>query len=286
MVDQKHQLMRNIQQAEQQLSNLDSVSGQQEHKLQQASHDTLKAYRWLLENQDKFEQEVFGPPIVTCSITEPKFADAVESLFQRTDFTSFTTQNRNDFRTLQNALIGQLRLHDITIRTCSQSLDSMQAPMSGDELARLGFDGWARDFLTGPDPVIAMLCSEKNLHATPIALRDTQEDVFRQLQDGLLSSWVAAKNNYQVNRRREYGPGATSTRVRQIKPARVWTSQPVDLSLKQKYHSDIAELKHQLQEIGEKLDSEKAFVTKIKEDYEKITREVVCSLNWLLSFAC
>jgi hypothetical protein len=37
---------------------------------------TLKAYRWLLENQSKFEKEVFGPPIVTCSITDPKYADA------------------------------------------------------------------------------------------------------------------------------------------------------------------------------------------------------------------
>ncbi|KAJ5787826.1 hypothetical protein N7457_002816 [Penicillium paradoxum] len=272
--DQGNKVQRDIQQAERQLSNLDSVSGQQELKLQRLSYDTLKGYKWLLENQDKFEQEVFGPPIITCSITDPKYADAVESLFQRTDFTSFTTQNRNDFRTLQNALNGTLRLHDVSIRTCSQSLESMKAPMASDELGRLRFDGWAKDFLVGPNPVIAMLCSEKNLHATPVAINDIPEEVFRQLQNGLLNSWVAAKNSYQVNRRREYGPGATSTRVRQLKPATVWTSQPVDISLKQKYQNDIAEWKSQLQEIQNKLESEKAAVSNIKEAYEQISREI------------
>ncbi|KAJ5474183.1 hypothetical protein N7475_003749 [Penicillium sp. IBT 31633x] len=274
IIDESQQVQRNIQQAERQLSNLDSASGQQELKLERASHDTMKGYKWLLENQDKFEQEVFGPPIVTCSITDPKFADAVESLFQKTDFTSFTTQNRNDFRTLQNALIGNMRLHDISIRTCSLSLNTMKAPMTSDALTGLGFDGWAKDFLVGPDPVIAMLCSEKNLHATPIAIRDVSDEVFTQLEGGLMSSWVAGKNSYQVTRRREYGPGATSTRVRQIRPATVWTSQPVDVSLKRQHQENIALWNEQLQGFKDKLESEKTAMLKIKEEYEQTEREI------------
>lgn len=280
IIDESQQVQRNIQQAERQLSNLDSASGQQELKLERASHDTMKGYKWLLENQDKFEQEVFGPPIVTCSITDPKFADAVESLFQKTDFTSFTTQNRNDFRTLQNALIGNMRLHDISIRTCSLSLNTMKAPMTSDALTGLGFDGWAKDFLVGPDPVIAMLCSEKNLHATPIAIRDVSDEVFTQLEGGLMSSWVAGKNSYQVTRRREYGPGATSTRVRQIRPATVWTSQPVDVSLKRQHQENIALWNEQLQGFKDKLESEKTAMLKIKEEYEQTEREIVC---WMVS---
>jgi hypothetical protein len=244
-------------------------------KLQKSSSDSMKAYKWLLENQSKFEKEVFGPPMVTCSITDPKYADAVESLFQKTDFTSFTVQTRNDFRTFQNAVNQTLRLHDISIRTCSLALDTMRPPMSNDELAQLGFDGWARDFLVGPDPVIAMLCSEKNLHSTPIGLRDISNEVFARLEGGLLSNWVSGKTGYNVTRRREYGPGATSTRVREIKRAQVWTSQPVDVSLKREYQENITLWKEQLQDIREKLESEKAAVSRIREEHEKAEQEMV-----------
>ncbi|EKV10025.1 Structural maintenance of chromosome complex subunit SmcA [Penicillium digitatum] len=272
--DQQQQVQRKIQQAERQLSNLDSASGQQELKLQKASYDTLKAYRWLLENQSKFEKEVFGPPIVTCSITNPKFADAVESLFQKTDFTSFTVQTRNDFRTLQFAINKTLGLHDISIRTCSLSLDTMRAPMPKDQLTQLGFDGWAKDFLVGPDPVIAMLCSEKNLHSTAIGLREISNEVFARLEEGLMSSWVSGKKSYQVTRRREYGPGATSTRVREIKPAQVWTEQPVDVSLKREHQENITLWNEQLQDIKEKLESERAMLLKIREEHEQAEREM------------
>ncbi|KAJ5965050.1 uncharacterized protein N7479_004926 [Penicillium vulpinum] len=270
---QQQQVQRNIQQAERQLSSLDSAAGQQELKLQKASYDTLKAYRWLLENQDKFEKEVFGPPIVTCSITDPKFADAVESLFQKTDFTSFTVQSRNDFRTLQLAINQTLKLHDISIRTCSLSLDAMKPPMSNDQLTQLGFDGWAKDFLVGPSPVIAMLCSEKNLHSTPIGLREISNEVFARLEEGLLSSWVSGKRSYQVTRRREYGPGATSTRVREIKSAQVWTEQPVDVSLKREHQENITLWNEQLQDIKGKIESERASLLKIQEEYEQVERD-------------
>ncbi|OQE42428.1 hypothetical protein PENCOP_c004G05193 [Penicillium coprophilum] len=272
--DQQQQVQRNIKQAETQLSSLDSASGQQELKLHKSSHDSLKAYRWLLENQSKFEKEVFGPPIVTCSITDPNYADAVESLFQKTDFTSFTVQTKNDFRTLQHAINQTLKLHDISIRTCSLSLDSMKPPMPNDQLAQLGFDGWARDFLTGPDPVMAMLCSEKNLHSTPIGLREISNEVFTRLEEGLMSTWVSGKTSYQVNRRREYGPGATSTRVREIKRAQVWTEQPVDVSLKREHQQNITLWNEQLQDIKEKLESERDAVLKIREEHGQVERDM------------
>lgn len=155
--------------------------------------------------------------------------------------------------------------------------------MPNDELIRLGFDGWARDFLVGPDPVIAMLCSEKNLHSTPIGLREISNEVFARLEGGLMSSWVSGKRSYQVTRRREYGPGATSTRVREIKPAQVWTAQPVDLSLKREHQENITLWNEQLEGIKDKLESEKAAVLKIREAHEHTEREMVISVFLLLS---
>lgn len=275
MVEKVQGFQRNIEQAERLLRNLDSQSGQQEAKLEQASSDTLKAYRWVLNNQDKFEQEVFGPPVVTCSVNDPKYADAIESLFQKTDFLAFTTQNRRDFRTLQRALIGELQLHDVSIRTCSIPLGNLRSPFSEDEVRRLGFDAWAKDLLSGPEPVLAMLCSENRLNQTPVGLKDISDDMYAELESGSLSSWVSGKYSYQVNRRREYGPSATSTRVRPVKPAQVWTSKPVDASVKQQHQENIELWKEQLAEVSDKMRSEKATLTEVHSAHERNTEETV-----------
>ncbi|CAG7927473.1 unnamed protein product [Penicillium olsonii] len=274
IMEEQKQVHTEIQKAERQLANLDSAAGQQEIKLEQISRDSATAYKWLLENQNKFEQEVFGPPIVTCSVTDPKFADAVESLFQKTDYLCFTAQNRNDFKTLQRELNGNMRLHDVTFRTCSFPLDQMRPPLTDAQLRESGFDGWARDFLSGPDPVIAMLCSEKGLHATPVGTKDVSDAVFNRLQNSSLSTWVSGRTMYQITRRKEYGPGATSTRVRDLKRAQVWTSQPVDQTLKRQYQESIDQLKQKFADLRTKLDSERTIGQRLREELEQIDKEM------------
>ncbi|KNG86566.1 structural maintenance of chromosomes 5 smc5 [Aspergillus nomiae NRRL 13137] len=262
-----------VKESEQHLQRLDSQSGRQEEKLKQLSYETYKAYQWIQQNQDKFEKEVFGPPVVTCSVKDAKYADALESLFQRTDLMAFTVQCRNDFRTLQRELnIGQ-KLHDISIRTSSVPLERFRPPMSEDEVRSLGFDGWAKDLINGPDPVIASLCSENRLNQTPIGHRDITDEEFRRMEQGSISSWVAGKKSYTISRRKEYGPNATSTRVRQVRPARVWTSQPMDASAKQDLVQNIQALKEEVRELQEKIDMERANLVQLGHDHDECERE-------------
>lgn len=276
LIEKGKELQTKIDQAERRLQNLDSQSGRQEAKLDAMSSETLTAYRWILRHQNKFEKEVFGPPLVTCSVKDPKYADAMESLLQKTDFTTFTTQTRNDFRTLQRALTGEMQLRDISIRTCSIPLDSLKAPLSDEELHQLGFEGWAKDFLSGPEPVLAMLCSENRLHQTPVSLRDVSNDTFTRLERSSLSSWVAGKRAYQVSRRREYGPDAVSTRVRSVNAAQKWTSQPVDDSVKRELRQNIDIWNGELQEIKETMQKEKETMTEVHEAHSRLERERVC----------
>lgn len=261
-----------IRQDEQQLSSLDSQRGRQEQKLKSGSPDTYRAYMWLRDNQNKFEKEVFGPPIVSCSVKDPKYADVIESLFQKNDFMSFTTQTRNDFRTLQRILLNDMKLFDISIRTSTAPLDAFPPPISDGELKRLGFDGWAKDYLSGPEPVVSILCSENRLHRTPVVLRDISDEEFHRMESGSLNTWVAGKHSYQVTRRREYGPSATSTRVRQVRPAKVWTSQPADTSAKSELERSIQMTRDELRELQEAMDAEKAEVTRLKEAHEVCQR--------------
>ncbi|KAK5807324.1 hypothetical protein VI817_001582 [Penicillium citrinum] len=271
LVQQLRSLQSKIENSEHQLQHLDSATGKQESKLQNASSDSLKAWRWVRDNQNKFEKEVFGPPIITCSVADPKYADAMESLLQRTDFFTFTVQTRNDFRTLQRHLVGQLKLSDISIRTCSASLDSMTTPDL--DIRSLGFDGWAKDFLSGPDPVIAMLCMEKQLNKTPVGLREISEAAFERMENGPLNSWVSGKNSYLVTRRREYGPGAQSTRVRPVKPAQAWTSKPADASLKQRCLEEIRRSKMEYSELESNMQEEKEEATRVATTFRELQKE-------------
>ncbi|KAL2845000.1 hypothetical protein BJY01DRAFT_214594 [Aspergillus pseudoustus] len=273
LVEELKEKAERLKQAEQQLRELDSQAGRQERKLQEASPDSYKAYKWLQDNQDKFEKEVFGPSIVTCSIKDPKYADHVESLLQKTDFTAFTVQTRNDFRTLQRNLNGDQKLHDIAIRTSTSFLDSLRPPLTENQLRDLGFQGWAKDFLQGPEPVLAVLCSENRLHQTPISLQDISDETYTTMENGPISSWVSGKQAYQVVRRREYGPGATSTRVRQVRQARVWRSHPVDTSAKGAVEQTIQALRDEKGAVEGRIESERAKLTRLGEDHGACERE-------------
>jgi chromosome segregation ATPase len=276
LIDRGRELKELISEEERRLENLDSRSGQQEAKLQKLSPDSYKAYQWMVENQDKFEHEVFGPPIITCSVTDPKYANAVESLLQKSDFTAFTVQNRNDFRTMQRVFIKEMGLHDITLKTSSAPLSSMKHPLSIEELRRLGFDGWAKDFITGPEPVIASLCSENRLHQTPVSLRDISEESYDSLDNAgnsSISSWVSGKHIYQVSRRKEYN--AKSTRVRQVKPARVWTSQPVEASEKEQHREAIRDYNREFSELQEAANESREKMKDLHIEVQRLNDEMV-----------
>ncbi|KAI5284875.1 Structural maintenance of chromosomes protein 5, partial [Ascosphaera aggregata] len=92
---------REIQALEHRYSNLESQTGQQEEKLLKLSSDTYHAYQWIKNNQQKFEKEVFGPPVVECWLRDLRYADVVESSLGRSDLQAFTVQTQADFRTMQ-----------------------------------------------------------------------------------------------------------------------------------------------------------------------------------------
>ncbi|OKL61752.1 hypothetical protein UA08_02896 [Talaromyces atroroseus] len=262
-----HEKRGQIHDAEREINNLNSKSGQREALLKKLSPDTYQAHRWVLENADKFEHEVFGPALITCSVKDTNYADAIESLLQKNDFTAFTTQSLRDFRTLQRALNVELKLHDVSIRNCSTKLSDFKPQISDEELRSLGFDGWAKDFLVGPDPVLAMLCNEQYLFRTPIVLREISDQEYARMEShNAINSWVAGKQTYKVNRRKEYGPGATSTQVRQVRPARFWTNQPLDVSMKQDLLDSIEQNKNDIVEIQKEIDAAKAELARIGEE--------------------
>ena len=266
---------RQIQDAERGLSQLDSQAGKQNIKLQNLSRDTAKLWQWIQSHPNEFEKPVFGPPVVECSIKNPLYTDLIEALFQRTLFLSCTVQTKNDFRKLSDVAHDHLGLSEVNIKTIPVGLDHFRAPIGEEDMKRYGFEGWALDYINAPEPVLAMLCAEIKIHETGVGMRDTTTQQFDMLQDSVMSSWVTKKSSYRVIRRKEYGPGATSTQVRNIRSASVWTDQPVDLTAKRELQENISQFQEEVHGFEEEIRNIQARIIEYREIYENSKREGV-----------
>jgi structural maintenance of chromosomes protein 5 len=239
-----------------QLEDLDSQQGQKLAHLKKINGDAATAWEWLQDenNQAQFEKEVFGPPMLTCSVKNERYSDLIQSLLQLDDMLCFTTQTRNDHKKLSDQFYKHMGL-SVTIRTCGSDFSTFRPPVPREQLETLGLDGYAVDYLDGPDPILAMLSAEKRLHAAGVSLEDINDRQFEQLMKGeRISSWSAGRTMYRISRRREYGAGAVSTTTRKVLPGRFWSDQPVDDGEKVRLQEQFREVKAETTELKEQHD--------------------------------
>ena len=270
-----------IQQARRDLENLDSQAGKQNIKLQANSRDTAKLWDWVQQHQDEFEQQVYGPPVVECSVKDPAYVDQIETIFQRTHMLSFTVQTKNDFRKLSDSAV-KIGAKDIYLKTlpAGVGLDQFKAPVSRDGLKRFGLESWAIDHLNGPEVILAMLCAEVHLHQTGVGLRESSNQQYEMLMSSPIQTWVTKQSMFRIIRRKEYGSAGDSTQVRPVRPANVWTEQPVDLTAKRElqekiegWSEEIDTIKESNNEAHKKIDGYRQEANKIADEEKEISAE-------------
>lgn len=228
---------------ETQLEVLDSQAGQQLNRLSRASSDAAKLYEWIQSHQDEFEKPVYGPPLLECRIKGgcEQYLASVEACVNREVVLSFTTQTKNDYRKLSEVMRGNLRLSDVFIKTSYHPLASYGPPVDQETMRTFGLQGFALDFLEGPEPVLAMMCSTTKLHQTGITLRNISDAQQNQLvgPESPITSFVAGGTSFRIVRRPEYGDLAVSTSAQNVGPAKFWTAYSVDTSATQELQAKI-----------------------------------------------
>ncbi|KAI9056134.1 hypothetical protein LZ554_001062 [Drepanopeziza brunnea f. sp. 'monogermtubi'] len=253
------------------LAAFDTQEGQQMSKLESKSHDAARAWAWVQANRDKFKDEVYGPPLVTCSLKDNRYANAVEALLNKSDFLAFTTQSLEDYKKLSDELNGKLGLADITIRS-TDGPTPRRSPLSRQEMEHFGLDAWAIDLIDGPEPVLSMLCT-RGLDTSAVALGEMSQELYDQIKDeAKLNHWATNSNVYTINRRKEYGPGAVSSTSKQVNPAQNWTDQPIDTSAKQEIQRKIDDGDRELEEL-------KQTVVPIRASHQKLEKQKIPSLR-------
>ncbi|EON99085.1 putative structural maintenance of chromosome complex subunit protein [Phaeoacremonium minimum UCRPA7] len=290
--DQGRAKMEELKHIEADIRNLESQQGQKLSQLRKISPDCARGWEWLQENTAQFEKEVFGPPMLTCSVKDERYSNHIQSMLQNDDFLCFTAQTREDHKKLSGQFYGAMGL-SVTIRTCTTDFGAFRPPLPSAELSALGLSGYALDYLDGPEPVLAMLCAEKKIHMSAVSLKDISDAQYERIVAGeVINSWAAGSTSYRVTRRREYGPGATSTRTSEIKPGRFWADQPVDMAEKTELErrkieasGEVAELKQALADLREKHEALGATQLEIRQkldDLKKAKNELQKEHNqWL-----
>lgn len=271
-VDQKNIKTR----ANNDIDHFKSQVGQQMRLLAQLSGDSAKAWEWLQNNQDKFKEPVYGPPAVECSIADRAYATAVESVFRGNDFCIFTCTNRDDFATLSNYLTGKdhLNLSDVSIRSCTTPLQNFQKPVTNEQLALYGLDGWIIDYLKGPEAVLSMLCENMKLHKTGVTLKSHSNAQYEVLENSPITSWVAGQESITITRRQEYN--AHSASVRKIRNGKVWSGQSVDMDGDREMRRQRDEASDAISALEEEMDKLKADLKTLQSRHRETKAEKVC----------
>lgn len=263
-----------MDEADQDLASSKSQEGQMMRRLELQSSETAQAWKWIQEHMSDFAEEVYAPPMISCSVKDPRFASAVESMVQRGDLLAITAQNIPDMKKISDQLHGKMALTDITLRT-SQDSHSSARPLSPDDLKAYGMEGWAIDFLDGPNAVLSMLCNAKHLDKTAVTLSDVSEAQYNTIiGEGRLRNWVTATHTYNVSVRAEYGPSARSTNTRKIRPASAWIDQPVDNSAEAEILTRKRAAQSEFDALRQEADNIKEDGANLKRDLKVATDEV------------
>ncbi|KAH8880166.1 SMC5-like protein [Thozetella sp. PMI_491] len=240
--EQKLALQREIE-------GLESQAGQLLNQLKRLKPDVAAGYMWLKDHQHEFSQEVFGPAMLSCSVKDQRYSDLVQATLRQEDFLCFTAQTKEDHIKLSDQFYKNMEL-SVTIRTCQTPFHTFRSPLSKAQVEELGFDGFAIDFLDGPDPVLAMLCTESRLHTSLVGLNPmTDESYAKVSQLDAVGQFVAGSQSYKTVRRREYGAAGISTSVIEVPKGRFWSDQPLDLSERQELQRKLAELSAEIKEL-------------------------------------
>ena len=256
--DQGSRNRAQVADAKRAIAALSSQQGQQLSKVESMSKDTATAWKWIQENQGQFEREVFGPPLISCSIKDARYTAAIESLMSRSEILTITAQTKSDLKKLSDQLYGSMSLGDITIRGVTESLaEHGPPPLHASQLEQFGLDGWALDYIHGPEPVLSMLCGSRAINKSAVSLRDITEEQHNRLLQTPCRCWVVASHCYRTNVRAEYGTQATSTTTRPVVNPRYWTDHPVDTSAER-------EMRERMEALEQRFEGLRAQVLPIK----------------------
>ncbi|XJO76391.1 hypothetical protein BDV3_006922 [Batrachochytrium dendrobatidis] len=276
------------------LEQLDQIRHRKLAALKRGDKDAYNATMWLQDNLSMFEKHVFEPICMEVNLKDTRYAAVLETLVKPSHNTTFVTQCKQDYNRFCEEVIS-IRKWRVNVVYFDRPLSSWTPEHPRQLITQLGFDGYALDFIDGPEPILSALCQMCFLHTNAIALGKLPDLVAAEKK---LRVFIANNDLYSV----KHAYGHTSTRAKRIANPR-YLDLSVDIKLKTRLEQEQQEIMAQLQvisetskqlemesskirELDQELREEKAslkqkrmVVNSIKQEYSKISAILESRLN-------
>ncbi|KAG6836487.1 hypothetical protein H0H93_007586 [Arthromyces matolae] len=250
-IDEKTRSNVQLNHAQQELQRLDDINNIKMQNLQRWDKDCLAAVLWLRKNRNLFKMEVIEPAVLTLTVPNRPFANAVEANISGIQFRTFICQCKEDSDTFNKQINDDGVLgKDVRVAVWFRSPSRLQPPpMTREEMAQIGFDGYLLDYVDCPEGMRWWLQRELNFHRTAVSIRGVDVTQAMELvarpETGGGASFISRTTMNNVSRS-AYGQRNVSNISREIKAARTLGNVTVDPEVKRRIEGQISSFKQEL----------------------------------------
>ncbi|RCK59003.1 Structural maintenance of chromosomes protein 5 [Candida viswanathii] len=172
-------------------------------RLRDEALDAHKKLRTIPEYGERY----FEAPVISCNVTDPSYAPAMEKVIDNNSLFAFTATSQENLNFLTQ--FSEKTGINAPLRMVNSAVNASPA-YSKDELRSFGFDGYLSDFITGPKEVLSMIYNTSKLHTIPVSRRTLSDAQVKRLTEPQPSGkvafmkFVAGDTLYNIQRSR-YG---------------------------------------------------------------------------------
>jgi chromosome segregation ATPase len=280
------------------------IFDQHNNSYQSQNLKNAKAGTILLRTELKeFRGRVFEPPCLTVSATNKECTYFLETLLDLNTTVAFTCSDAEAYKKVSHVFFNERKLRASFRRLSGKSLP---VKLSTERLQELGFEGYLKDFLDGPAPVIQMLSEEFFIHDVPVSRRPLSQEQISYLTSAtdnsgqpLFRKFFAGNTlyNIQISRygsrqmmiktstikssSRFFSFGDLTEERKQILNRQINDSQTEKIELEKSLEplkNEISSIKSQIQSLESDLEARNSFVRKassIRKEREKLNQKII-----------
>ncbi|KAK9450439.1 P-loop containing nucleoside triphosphate hydrolase protein [Limtongia smithiae] len=234
-----------------QVEDLDSASARKMAHLKRFNIDTFNAVVWLRKNRHLFQHEVFEPPILSVTVNDPRKANAVETVIHKPQALTFTCLSREDYVTFTTNVLDRQGFN-VAVTEFSKSdkpnIEAWTPQCTNEQLRNFGLECWITDLISGPAPVLNMLCHQCNImdvaysSRTLTALQKNKIDKFTRPDGTLIIAKYVAGNISVYAKHSMYGNREVSKNTQVVSnQVNIFNADNVDLERRESLVREIAE---------------------------------------------
>jgi len=224
----------------------------------------------------KYRGQVYEPPCVSLSTTKHEYAAFLEEIVDYQTTFALTAVSRDVYDEVSDKIF---RDHNINVSFRYLSNKRLDGTLSKEQLREFGFDGYLRDFVTGPKAVLQMLSEQSYIHDIPVSTKPLTDEQILRLQrphNGqlLFRKFIAGDTIYALSASR-YGSKQVTMRTSQVRmKPKYFSAGGMSEERKHQLNQRVQEAQSRLDQIYQRKDELAGQLAKLEEERAPIKDEM------------